>query len=29
MDNNETLDSVKLDGHIFMDATPGDNVFKL
>jgi hypothetical protein len=29
VDNNDTLDSVHLDGNIFMDATPADNVFKL
>jgi len=28
IDNTEALGSVQLDGHIFMDATPGDNVFK-
>ncbi|MEP6684101.1 MAG: M1 family aminopeptidase, partial [Parafilimonas sp.] len=28
-DNNEAADSLKLDGGIFMDATPDDNIFKL
>ena len=29
IDNKDALDNVKLDGGIFMDATPADNVFKL
>lgn len=29
VDNNEAASSVKLDGGIFMDATPADNTFKL
>jgi peptidase M1-like protein len=29
VDNNEASSSVKLDGGIFMDATPDDNTFKL
>ena len=29
IDNKTTLSSVKLDGGIFMDATPGDNEYKL
>jgi aminopeptidase N len=29
IDNKDSLDSVQLDGNIFMDATPADNVFKL
>ena len=27
VDNNEASTSVKLDGGIFMDATPDDNIF--
>jgi aminopeptidase N len=29
VDNKDALDSVQLDGNIFMDATPADNAFKL
>lgn len=29
IDNSDVLRSVKIDGGIFMDATPGDNIFKL